>query len=413
MVRTKSEEERRKAKAQADTAPPTSLDTPSELLAPVATTSHTGPPKSSPAKIVVSGGWKVSTGQETTPAPLPPPSQQPPSEPEKASAEPSNKVEPSAKDPPPSSSAQQYKSTKTHPGWKITTPSDAHEAPTENLAPAEPAEAASKPTKIVDDVLVAIAEVEETPTPPPDAPQPQLESSSSASKHALNPLAKEWVWPVMTIEEAKVRAPDTMPLASGWQLSFAATTVPISKRKGFVRHPIFLARTVHELCEGFKAIWSHVACKRGEWDGEDQLLLGEMGMERWADGATAWFFREGVLPVYEDHRNVFGGKISLSLPRHALSRVFLDLALSLAGSTLDAELPTPQIVVGIVACRREKQDRLEVWLGARHQYGSVAHEWVRDVREWLKEESWRWGCEESVGHYVPHDPAIQVDVEAS
>mmetsp|Transcript_25923 Transcript_25923/g.31955 ORF Transcript_25923/g.31955 Transcript_25923/m.31955 type:complete len:200 (-) Transcript_25923:195-794(-) len=75
-------------------------------------------------------------------------------------------------------------------------------------------------------------------------------------------------------------------------------------------------------------------------------------------------FMEGILPMWEDPKNVKGGKFVLTLPKRdskagKLDEWWLFTVLSLIGETIDAK---GNEICGAVVSIRKSQDRIAIWL---------------------------------------------------
>lgn len=85
--------------------------------------------------------------------------------------------------------------------------------------------------------------------------------------------------------------------------------------------------------------------------------------------------------------NKMGGRLTLSLPNNLLDSTFSALVLLLVGSIIEIDaLPTQEShggICGFVASRRQRGDRIEVWLGGPEEPNGA---WVDRVKEVLAKE---------------------------
>ena len=85
--------------------------------------------------------------------------------------------------------------------------------------------------------------------------------------------------------------------------------------------------------------------------------------------------------------NKLGGRLTISLPNNLLDSTFSALVLLLVGSIVEIDaLPTQEShggICGVVASRRQRGDRIEVWLGGPEEPNG---QWVDRVKEVLARE---------------------------
>eukprot|EP00181_Compsopogon_caeruleus_P001162 CAMPEP_0184687216 /NCGR_PEP_ID=MMETSP0312-20130426/25629_1 /TAXON_ID=31354 /ORGANISM="Compsopogon coeruleus, Strain SAG 36.94" /LENGTH=191 /DNA_ID=CAMNT_0027143133 /DNA_START=150 /DNA_END=725 /DNA_ORIENTATION=+ len=88
-----------------------------------------------------------------------------------------------------------------------------------------------------------------------------------------------------------------------------------------------------------------------------------------------YLFREGILPMWEDAANKFGGRWSLRLRKGELNQVFEYIAMGLVGE----QIAHPDAVCGITAQIRFQEDGIAVWTK-----NSVDLEMLNEVRDSIK-----------------------------
>ncbi|KAH8929244.1 hypothetical protein BT69DRAFT_1276518 [Atractiella rhizophila] len=135
--------------------------------------------------------------------------------------------------------------------------------------------------------------------------------------------------------------------------------------------------------------------------------LWSLGIKSMRAGQNLHFFRQPVQPLWEDPYNRTGGRLTLSPSPNVIDVLFIRLLLLLAGSSLehtahsllnDPEYqppppPTPSsragkkppegtggVVAGLVASRRDRGNRIELWLTGSRVGEGPAMEWVERVK---------------------------------
>lgn len=95
---------------------------------------------------------------------------------------------------------------------------------------------------------------------------------------------------------------------------------------------------------------------------------------------------------------VQGGRLTISPPLAIFDLVYESLVLLLAGSSLEAgaserlnpagtDPKKPEgIVTGVVASRRARGDRIELWLGGREERTPPPNEWIEQLKDALGDE---------------------------
>jgi hypothetical protein len=86
-----------------------------------------------------------------------------------------------------------------------------------------------------------------------------------------------------------------------------------------------------------------------------------------------------------------GGRFTLTPPQHVFDAVYLSLVLLLAGSVIELDA-SPDVfkpegtIVGVVASRRQRGDRIEVWIGGPTKGTGPSTEWLDRVRDSMARE---------------------------
>lgn len=175
--------------------------------------------------------------------------------------------------------------------------------------------------------------------------------------------------------------------------------------------PLFTVDSVPALCGSLKAYKRLISSRRAN-QGQDT-----MGLASFRPGENLHFFRNGIAPTWEDpmnekvrfpHRTDMrllisllysqGGRLTISPPLAVFDRVYESIVLLLAGASLEssaAERLNPSgtpaskpegIVTGVVASRRARGDRIELWLGGKDERTPAPTEWVDKIKEVLSIE---------------------------
>lgn len=99
-----------------------------------------------------------------------------------------------------------------------------------------------------------------------------------------------------------------------------------------------------------------------------------------------------------DECGIQGGRLTISPPLAIFDLVYESLVLLLAGSSLEAgaserlnpagtDPKKPEgIVTGVVASRRARGDRIELWLGGREERTPPPNEWIEQLKDTLGDE---------------------------
>lgn len=81
-----------------------------------------------------------------------------------------------------------------------------------------------------------------------------------------------------------------------------------------------------------------------------------------------------------------GGRLTLSPPLALLDPTFESLVLLVAGGVLDIDSSPGGRVVGIVGSRRQRGDRIEIWLSGSTMGSAPEEGWVKKVQEVIVRE---------------------------
>ncbi|ORY56534.1 translation initiation factor eIF 4e-like domain-containing protein [Leucosporidium creatinivorum] len=190
--------------------------------------------------------------------------------------------------------------------------------------------------------------------------------------------------------------PEALPLSAPWTLHFSDTSGANKSSHGTTQDQydegvkkVFSASTVPSLVGQLKAYKKLVRPKRFKANEPDG-----MGLTR--AGQNLHFFREGVSPTWEDAWNAKGGRLIISPPSALFEAVFERLVLLLAGSVLECgaterlaaseKKGNEGLIIGVVASRRARGDRIELWLGGREPRQPAPAEWIDKLKESLSEE---------------------------
>ncbi|KAK4049482.1 hypothetical protein OIO90_005433 [Microbotryomycetes sp. JL221] len=195
--------------------------------------------------------------------------------------------------------------------------------------------------------------------------------------------------------EAVNSYPPELPLTTSWTLHFSDTSSASKSNHGTTADQyddavkkVFEADTVPLLCGNLKAFKRLAKPKKARDD--------SLGLTR--AGQNLHFFRTGVSPTWEDPWNAKGGRLTISPPAAVFESVYERLLLLVAGSVLEMQATaahednkskkseeTGQII-GVVASRRARGDRIEVWLGGTDQLQPPNSEWIDKLKESLSEQ---------------------------
>ncbi|GAA6023555.1 hypothetical protein JCM11491_005342 [Sporobolomyces phaffii] len=202
--------------------------------------------------------------------------------------------------------------------------------------------------------------------------------------------------------------PKEMPLSQSWTLHFSDTS-GASKHSSAAAtkdaytegiNPVFHATTVPGLCGQLKAFKKAVRHKRAKPTDPDGLGLNRPGM-------NLHFFRTGISPTWEDPYNEKGGRLTISPPAALFDPIYERLVLLLAGSSLELSTssllategpspvskrpPTPGpcpegMIMGVVASRRARGDRIELWVGGKAKKEPTPGDWIDRLKEVLADQ---------------------------
>ena len=204
--------------------------------------------------------------------------------------------------------------------------------------------------------------------------KPEVDSSTAATTPAVKSEVK-------SEEDGPAQA--TLPLTHRHTLFFSDTS-PNKKASGSSSaayehglQPLFTSGTVNDFCGSWKALRTHLKTTTGNDDGLSGLK----------QDSNFHFFLEGIAPMWEDPMNKLGGRLTISLPTNLLDTCFTTLVLLLVGSIVEIDaLPTAEShggICGVVASRRSRGDRIEVWLGGPEEPDKA---WVERVKGVLAKE---------------------------
>ncbi|GAA5898159.1 hypothetical protein JCM6882_003339 [Rhodosporidiobolus microsporus] len=197
--------------------------------------------------------------------------------------------------------------------------------------------------------------------------------------------------------------PEELPLSASWTLHFSDTSGASKSNSAAATkdaytegiNPIFTATTVPGLCSTLKAFKRAVRSKRAKPNDPDGLGL-------YRAGQNLHFFRTGISPTWEDPYNEKGGRITISPNANLFDAVYERLILLCAGASLEIQasellqnegpLPGskrpatagPQqegMIMGVVASRRARGDRIEVWLGGKEKREAANSDWIDRLKE--------------------------------
>ncbi|SCV71967.1 BQ2448_4661 [Microbotryum intermedium] len=201
--------------------------------------------------------------------------------------------------------------------------------------------------------------------------------------------------------------PTDLPLTAAWTLHFSDTTVAAKSSHNTTADDyddavkaLFTAKTVYDLCSTLKAYKRIVASKfsssnkRGGAKPAGALEEGGLGLNR--AGQNLHFFRAGVSPTWEDPWNSKGGRLIIQPTPAMFETVFERLVFLLAGSAVEVgaseilkkagKSSKEGFIIGVVASRRARGDRIEVWLGGTEKVMPAPSEWIEAIKERLSEE---------------------------
>ncbi|SGY24259.1 BQ5605_C019g09027 [Microbotryum silenes-dioicae] len=164
---------------------------------------------------------------------------------------------------------------------------------------------------------------------------------------------------------------------------------------------LFTAKTVYDLCSTLKAYKRIVASKllsnkRGPAAVKPAGAIEEGGLGLNRAGQNLHFFRAGVSPTWEDPWNSKGGRLIIQPTPAMFETVFERLVFLLAGSAVEVaaseilkkagKSSKEGFIIGAVASRRARGDRIEVWLGGTEKVTPAPSEWIEAIKERLSEE---------------------------
>ncbi|GAA5895286.1 hypothetical protein JCM8208_005963 [Rhodotorula glutinis] len=222
---------------------------------------------------------------------------------------------------------------------------------------------------------------------------------------AMGPTQQEIV---RTNLERAADYPSELPLSASWTLFFSDTSGAAKSNSAAATkeayhegiNPIFSAKTVPELCGQYKAFKQAPKSKRAKAGDPETLGLTRPGM-------NLHFFRAGINPTWEDPYNEKGGRITISPSAALFDNIYERLVFLLAGAALElgtsdllsTEGPSPGSkrpptpgppqegqINGVVASRRARGDRIEIWLGGREKKTPAPIEWLDRFKEVLAVE---------------------------
>ncbi|KAM0791502.1 hypothetical protein ACM66B_005955 [Microbotryomycetes sp. NB124-2] len=195
--------------------------------------------------------------------------------------------------------------------------------------------------------------------------------------------------------EAVETYPPELPLNASWTLHFSDTSSASKSNHGTTADQyddavkkVFVAETVPQLCGNLKAFKKLAKPKRAKDD--------SLGLTR--AGQNLHFFRTGVSPTWEDPWNAKGGRLTISPPAAVFEAVYEKLMLLVAGSVLEMQATQAHEenksrkseergqIIGVVASRRARGDRIEVWLGGIDKMQPPNSEWIDKLKESLSEK---------------------------
>jgi len=224
----------------------------------------------------------------------------------------------------------------------------------------------------------------------------------------LDQLSEEQQQVVKNNLERISEYPRELPLSQSWTLHFSDTSGASKSSSAAATkdaytegiNPVFVATTVPGLCGQLKAFKKAVRPKRAKPTDPDGLGLNRPGM-------NLHFFRTGISPTWEDPYNEKGGRLTISPPAQFFDPIYERLVLLLAGSSLElgtSELlqtegpapsskrpPTPGppqegMIMGVVASRRARGDRIELWIGGKAKREPTPGDWIDRLKEVLADQ---------------------------
>ncbi|GJN90678.1 hypothetical protein Rhopal_003690-T1 [Rhodotorula paludigena] len=202
--------------------------------------------------------------------------------------------------------------------------------------------------------------------------------------------------------------PPELPLTHSWTLHFSDTSGASKSSSAAATKdaytegitPVFTATTVPQLCGQLKAFKQAPKSRRAKLGDQDSLGLSRPGM-------NLHFFRTGISPTWEDPYNEKGGRITISPSGALFDSIYERLVLLCGGASLEIitsdllqtegpapgskRTPTPGPLLegqinGVVASRRARGDRIEVWLGGKNKKEPVPGEWLDRLKGVLAQE---------------------------
>lgn len=106
-----------------------------------------------------------------------------------------------------------------------------------------------------------------------------------------------------------------------------------------------------------------------------------------------YFFLSKAMPAWENVWNEKGGRLTISPPTTLFDQTFEKIVLLLAGSSLESattdlleEGTEEGLIIGVVASRRARGDRIELWLGGKVASTPAPSGWVEALKKVLNGE---------------------------
>ncbi|BGP08178.1 hypothetical protein OF846_002656 [Rhodotorula toruloides] len=254
------------------------------------------------------------------------------------------------------------------------------------------------------------------------ASAPTSDSPLAKILEALPTLPEKTQENIRTNLERVAGYPRELPLSASWTLHFSDTSGTKSNSPAVTKEaytqgiiPLFTCTTVPSLCGQLKA-FKRAASSRQSRNGLKRTRVlpgdaneGEDGFGLTRAGQNLHFFRTGISPTWEDPYNEKGGRLTISPSPIMFDSIYERLILLLAGASLElqtshilrTEGPSPNskrnpsasatelpegMVMGVVASRRARGDRIEVWVGGKGKKEPAPMEWVDRFKEVLGDE---------------------------
>ncbi|BGP24772.1 translation Initiation factor eIF-4e [Rhodotorula toruloides] len=254
------------------------------------------------------------------------------------------------------------------------------------------------------------------------ASAPTSDSPLAKILEALPTLPERIQESIRTNLERVAGYPRELPLSASWTLHFSDTSGTKSNSPAVTKEaytegiiPLFTCTTVPSLCGQLKAFKSAASSRQSRNGLKRTRVLpgdanvGEDGFGLTRAGQNLHFFRTGISPTWEDPYNEKGGRLTISPSPVTFDSIYERLILLLAGSSLEiqtshilrTEGPSPNskrnpsappadlpegMVMGVVASRRARGDRIEVWVGGKGKKEPAPMEWVDRFKEVLGDE---------------------------